>query len=819
MGECIVTDVSLPPRFNLKNIQEKDEDTISHTNSISESNDSSYVPDSDISENSIEDKNNSKTLMKDENQNLLKTSKNTTLEMSLSLGHNAPDDTNMFVKTVESGNKKDFCIYCQTEQSKLSRHLSRKHRNVKEVKDIFYIPKGRPERELKVMRRPKYNKNVSDFSICSQCKGNYFKSAIRHHYRRCSKQNSTNNRTILAKSTKITGRIHESACKILRQRVFPTLRNDNVSRVIRYDELAINYANKLCEKFQDPHFYDMIRQKLRLIGRLLLEMKNQNDKIDDPFTIFVPNNYDNCLKAVRTLAGLNESGTGFKTLSVATSLGTLLKQLWKRCITIMIKRHDKEKRELAEQFLNLLTEDYSFSIARTAIETQHRRKRYSRKLLPTQDDIKKLETYLNDTLKTSYDLLKQAFSLNLFNRRRPGEIERALIEDFQNYESVNENTIGTSYLSLSNDEKKAAKKYVRYTMRGKLGRTVPVLLHKQMLENLLLLLSHRKTANVHLKNPYLFGIPGIIKGDYRYLRACDLMRKYSMECGALNPDRLQGTNLRKHIATMCTNLNLKDYEVSDLANFMGHADKIHKEHYRQPILTREIFQVSKLLEIVHGKDSDEKIEEDDIEQNNFHQSILSHDSNSIQESEKQSINTNKRKFNDSLNLEESNTSENNTEQNSLGNESSLSFSQVNHKNKKKRSTSPFGKCVRQRWTAEEKNIAYTTFKQHIISKILPSLKEIQKLKDSNPGIFNRNPAAIKTWCNSILLHDAMLHCNCFILGAAVTAVAIWLPFMTSLMELDAVAAHCVLITEQFFSTASTGSVYRNTPYVVLSLKD
>lgn len=574
----------------------------------------------------------------------------------------APDDADMFVKTVESGNKKDFCMYCRTEQSKLSRHLNRKHKDIKEVQYIFCFPKGRPERrilinrirkegqyvfntnpdsntgELKVMRRPnaKYNKIACDFAICAQCKGNYSKSAIRHHYRRCSKKNSSKKRTVLVKSRKITGRIHESASKVLSERVFPTMRDDIISRLIRYDELAIDYGNKLCEKFHDPHFYDMIRQKLRQIGRLLQQMKIQNDKIDDLFTIFTPEHYDDCLRAVRSLAGLNETGSGFKTPSLATSLGTLLKQLCKRCITVMIKRCDKTKRKLAEQFLSLITEDYSSSIARTAVETQHQKRRHSRKLLPTQDDIRKLEIYLRDRLKTAHDSLKHTFSLNawetlteccllsiqLFNRRRPGEIEHSLIEDFQNFQQVNESTIGTSYQSLSNDEKKAAEKYVRFTMRGKLGRTVPVLLHKQMLESLQLLLSYRKIANVHAKNPYLFGVPGILKGDYRYLRACDLMRKYSKECGALHPDRLRGTNLRKHIATMCINLNLKDHEVSDLANFMGHADKIHKEHYRQPILSREILHVSKLLEVVHGENNDEEgSEENDTGEDNFYSNM------------------------------------------------------------------------------------------------------------------------------------------------------------------------------------------------------
>lgn len=142
---------------------------------------------SDISTNSEIKNSNSKTSIKD--KNLSKTSHNTTLETSFK--HRVPDDTNMFVKTVEFGNKKDFCIYCKTEQTKLSRHLNRKHKDIKAVKNIFDIPKGCSERktlikqirkngqyafntnsninsgELKVMRRPaaKYNKKAQDFAM------------------------------------------------------------------------------------------------------------------------------------------------------------------------------------------------------------------------------------------------------------------------------------------------------------------------------------------------------------------------------------------------------------------------------------------------------------------------------------------------------------------------------------------------------------------------------------------------------------------------------------------------------------------------------
>lgn len=71
--------------------------------------------------------------------------------------------------------------------------------------------------------------------------------------------------------------------------------------------------------------------------------------------------------------------------------------------------------------------------------------------------------YLHQKRKAAYNQLKQGFTyqawlslaqsmvilLQLFNRRRAGEIERVLIEDFQSYTSINENTHKELYQSLS----------------------------------------------------------------------------------------------------------------------------------------------------------------------------------------------------------------------------------------------------------------------------------------------------------------------------------------------------------------------------------
>ncbi|XP_070169695.1 uncharacterized protein [Polyergus mexicanus] len=204
---------------------------------------------------------------------------------------------------------------------------------------------------------------------------------------------------------------------------------------------------------------------------------------------------------------------------------------------------------------------------------------------------------------SNYMFSRALTSVQVFNRHRAGEIQRTLIEDYKTYQGINYQT-NKMYETLSTHAKEIAKKYVRFTLRGKLRRTVPVLLTRELRDCIDMILKHRKAAKVSSNNPYLFGLPSLIKNKYRYFLACDLLRQYAVECGAENPETLRATELRKHIATMCINYNLSENEITSLANFMGHADKIHLVHYRQPVIEKEILEISQYLEAAQGVDQD-----------------------------------------------------------------------------------------------------------------------------------------------------------------------------------------------------------------------
>ncbi|XP_071653728.1 uncharacterized protein [Temnothorax longispinosus] len=662
--------------------------------------------------------------------------------------------------------KKNCCTFCMKLQSQLARHLQNVHYNEPEVKKFAVLPKTNPERkqiisnlrkmgnfkfntnseintgELIVSRRPneKVNKTAIDFTACAKCQAFYAKSTIRHHARQCYKKDFRKNKSIMVMGRKITNRIHPLANETLRNMVFPVMRDDIITRIVRYDELLILYANKLCVKYKAQHQHDMIRARLRVLGRFLLALKEINKNIEDFQSLYHPKVYDDCISAINRVAKYDDEQQLYKTPAVAANLSTLVKYIGNLLITECIKREDEAKKKLVKDFLKLLIVDVGTSVNKTVLETQSTHKRHKKINLPSLEDIQTLHKYLTKKRIEAYTALKESFSyekwlslakvtltsMHVFNRRRAGEIERVLIQDFENYEKLNENMYTDIYNSLSIEDKEIAQKYVRFCIRGKLGRTVPVLLPNDLFECVTLILKFRKKANIPKKNPYIFGLPGLNKHRYRYLRACILMREFARECNASCPATLRGTTLRKHIATHCIQLNLNDTDVTDLATFMGHADKIHRQHYRQPLASRDILKISKYLEAVQGTQDTNTQDSNDESSSDMELEMQTNSKENVSLSNNE-IDTTTSSLNDTSNHIDCQ-------------------GQKNKNGKRKRSTSPYGKTKRIRWTEEESEVVLREFAKYIDDpKALPSLKEVQDIRKKYKCLTRRKSPQIKTW--------------------------------------------------------------------------
>jgi len=122
---------------------------------------------------------------------------------------------------------------------------------------------------------------------------------------------------------RVTSRLHHLANETLKI-VFPVMRDDDVTRIIRYDELLIIYANKLCTKYKVQHQHDMIRARLRVLGRFLLALKKINKDVENFQSIYHPKVYDHCISAINVIAGYDNEKQMYKASATASMLSTLI---------------------------------------------------------------------------------------------------------------------------------------------------------------------------------------------------------------------------------------------------------------------------------------------------------------------------------------------------------------------------------------------------------------------------------------------------------------------------------------------------------------
>ncbi|XP_015122713.1 uncharacterized protein LOC107045092 [Diachasma alloeum] len=578
---------------------------------------------------------------------------NHSTNLNESLPRGAPEAENLVVPTSDSGGpKKNFCCFCKTMQSNMSRHLTTHKKTSKEVQEFLRSEPDNPIRkeiigrlraqgdylyntnpdynkgQLLVARRPhsKLKRDANDFAMCHQCRNFFSKNSIRHHRRPCLGTQSTPSRANNALSKKVNGRVHPMATERFQSYIHSSLRNDEVGLVVSRDEFLFLFGNHILCKYEKPNQREMVRTRLRLLARILLQAKEVNKQISDFASLFNPLYYKTVIQAVNAVAEYDPAEGTYGFPSNAHDAGTYLKKAAQLLIVECIEKKNGEKKKDVEDCLTIYATKFPVEVAKTAREAQVKQHRQNkdRRLLPATDNIIKLWDYLISLSDKALEQLNERYSfdawktaaettlimIQIFNRKRAGELERMELDDLKTRERISEDTNPELFQSLSNEDKAAVMKYCHYDICGKLGRTVPVLLTEKMERSIGLIQKYRSNAMVPAKNPYVFGMPGMRVGGYRYLRACRLLKVMAVECAAQYPDCLRGTALRKDMATACASENASENSIFDVPNFLGQSEEIHRNIYRQPVASRDLCNVSRFSETAIGMKTGEYDESD-----------------------------------------------------------------------------------------------------------------------------------------------------------------------------------------------------------------
>lgn len=535
--------------------------------------------------------------------------------------------------------KQNICYYCEKPYSRISRHLIQVHNKEMEIAKILSFPKKSKERKTlwkEIVNKGNYKHNYdvmkngngeivpkyrprnttnnpepencfSSYAPCEFCLGSYKKTDLWKHQKNCelksSEKRSKANPIQMGKLLlPIVG-----TSKGFYENIFIKMRDDAVKLEIQKDPLVLQFAERLYEKNgANLHQHQYISQRLRELGRLLIQLKSDQTEITSIRTAINPINWDTLIHSIKTLAGLDEKKNTYKTPSLPLKLGHSLSKCAKILKTNAIIEENDADRKIADNFLTLYQSDWEERISAHALATLHNDKFNKPLLVPLAEDVVLLNSYLctsaaslKESLKNGVDETKYSelaevclAQIILFNRKRSGEAARITINQY-NEGLTNKPLNKEIEKSLSKFENELCKSHTRIEIKGKRGSKVPILLTSTLKDIVTILLKARKALKID--SEFIFIKPR----NSKPIRGSDCLRKFSVNCGAKCPKLLTSTKLRKHLATMCQVLELSESNQDILAKFMGHDIRVHREFYRLPDSTLELAKVAKVLHLIN----------------------------------------------------------------------------------------------------------------------------------------------------------------------------------------------------------------------------
>ncbi|KAL4702579.1 hypothetical protein ACJJTC_016055 [Scirpophaga incertulas] len=264
--------------------------------------------------------------------------------------------------------------------------------------------------------------------------------------------------------------------------------------------------------------------------------------------------------------------------------------------------------------IHLIQSNWKFDVSSQANSDLNLKKWNKITVVPLARDLKLLKNHLCEEAQSAVTKLAESENSNinayitlaetiycciiLLNRRRPGELQRLLLSTYQ--ECYNNSNVYKEFdRAISDAEKLLVRSFKRIVIRGKRGRGVPVLLTDTVQNDIDLLISVRRKY-VSDKNLFLFAKPG----SENTLCGYKVLEKYAIASRAKNPKAITTTRLRKHLATLTQMFNMKETDIEQLANFMGHTQAVHRQNYRLPDDVYQTAKLSKLLLLMESGNAD-----------------------------------------------------------------------------------------------------------------------------------------------------------------------------------------------------------------------
>lgn len=369
--------------------------------------------------------------------------------------------------------KKHFCLFCEQPQSKIARHLQRKHIDEMEVATALRFAKRSKARRLHLnLLRKKGNRahniqalkegkgvlvpckqtsddktNHQDYQHCFACHGLFKRKSMRKHVARCTlAQNvrkempgKTRIQALCANAQPVAKGVSEKVWKLV-----SNMAQDDVAHAVKQDRYILALGEKMYnKKGENPSQHQHIRQTLRELGRLVIKgrkmtpLKKMKDYIN-------PQHFQHIIKAVKEVTGYDEKTNKFEKATLATKLGQSIQKIADIMEGEALITRNEEKLKLVRDFQGIYRLRWNEMISSAAYRTLEQKKWNAPQLIPLADDVKKIHMYLDEKQKQYYNQLcdeknSRKWSnlakvilaqMIIFNRKREGEVSKMSVATF-----------------------------------------------------------------------------------------------------------------------------------------------------------------------------------------------------------------------------------------------------------------------------------------------------------------------------------------------------------------------------------------------------